>query len=246
MYMNKKYFWKVWLHPNLLTKNVDNDLIAEVSTNGKTLHNADLAQFFIDEGSEIKYDTILSILNTRDRIVRTKLQECFQVQDGVCHFKPRVPGVWIGANAKFDPEVNKPGLDIIETAETREALAQVGVQVLGVRESGAFIGLVTDAATGLTDGTITPGDDIIIQGDKIKIAPDGEDNLGVFYRNEELSEIYHTTHRLTQNDPKKVIARVPQMPPGRYTLWIVTRFTNSASYLENARTITYEQPLLVV
>lgn len=244
--MNKKYYWKVWLRPNVLTKDVDNDMIAEVSTNGKTLHNEDLAQCFIDEGSEIKYDTILSILNTRDRIVRTKLQECCQVQDGVCHFKPRVPGIWIGANAKFDPEVNKPGLDITETVETREALEQVGVQVLGVKDSGAFIGLVTNAATGLTDGIITPGDDIIIQGDKIKIAPDGEAGLGVFYRNEESSEIYQTTHRLTQNDPKKVIARVPELPPGTYTLWIVTRFTNSSSYLENARTITYELLLLVV
>jgi hypothetical protein len=120
-----KYSWKIWLRPNVLTKDVDNNLIAEVSTNGKTLHNEDLAKRFIEEGSEIKYDTILSILNTRDRIVRTKLQERCQVQDGG-HIKPRVPGTWIGANAKFNQEVNRPGLDIIETVETREALEQVG------------------------------------------------------------------------------------------------------------------------
>lgn len=36
-------FWKVWLKPNLLTRNVDNDCIAEVSTSKQTLHNEDIA-----------------------------------------------------------------------------------------------------------------------------------------------------------------------------------------------------------
>jgi hypothetical protein len=62
-----KYFWKVWLKPNLLTPNVDNDYIAEVSTIGNTLHNEDIANCIIAEGSEIKYDTLVSILNQNDR-----------------------------------------------------------------------------------------------------------------------------------------------------------------------------------
>jgi hypothetical protein len=37
--MAKKTFWKVWLKRNLLTKDVENDLIAEVSTAGHTLRN---------------------------------------------------------------------------------------------------------------------------------------------------------------------------------------------------------------
>jgi hypothetical protein len=240
-----KFFWKVWLRLNPLTKDVDNDYIAEVSTTGNTAHNADVARLIGEEGSEIKYDTLLSILNQSDRIKRNLLAEGRSVQDGVSHISPRVSGAWLGASAKYDPEAHTITLDMSPAPEMRETLKQVGVQVLGVKDSGAFIGLVTDAATGLTNGTITPGDDLIIQGDKLKIAPDGEDGLGVFYRNEESSEIYRTTHRLTQNDPKKVIARVPQMPSGTYTLWIVTRFTSSTYLLENARTIIYELPLTV-
>ena len=57
-------FWKVWLKPNLLTKDVDNDYIAEVSTSKQTLRNEDIAQRIVDEGSEIKYDTLLSITST--------------------------------------------------------------------------------------------------------------------------------------------------------------------------------------
>lgn len=37
-------FWKVWLKLNLLTKDVDNDYMAEVSTVGKTTRNEDIAR----------------------------------------------------------------------------------------------------------------------------------------------------------------------------------------------------------
>jgi hypothetical protein len=37
--MAKKHTWKLWLRLNLLTKDVENDYVAEVSTTGKTLLN---------------------------------------------------------------------------------------------------------------------------------------------------------------------------------------------------------------
>ncbi|GHV48735.1 hypothetical protein FACS1894181_05320 [Bacteroidia bacterium] len=51
--MVKRFFWKVWLKLNLLTKNVDNDYIAEVSTVGKTLRK---------ERRRINYGTALKII----------------------------------------------------------------------------------------------------------------------------------------------------------------------------------------
>lgn len=240
-----QFFWKVWLRLNLLTVDVDNDYTAEVSTLGKTMHNADIAQAIINEGSEIKYDTLLSILQQRDRVVRSKLQEGCSVQDGVCHLQPRVAGVWLGANARFDPATHRTTVDMTPTAELREALSHVGVEVLGVKESGAFIGLVTDAATGRTDGVLTPLDDIIITGERIRVAPDDDDAMGIFFRHAATEQTYRVTHRLVQNDPKKVVARLPQMPAGEYTLTIVTRFTNGKRLLADARTITYENPLII-
>ena len=76
---------------------------------------------------------------------------------GVGQYSPRVTGNWIGKNANFDPAVNKLTLDMVLSKEMRNALSVVGVEVLGVKESGgAEIGLVTDTVTGNTDGTITP------------------------------------------------------------------------------------------
>jgi hypothetical protein len=130
------------------------------------------------------------------------------------------------------------------TAELRTALGEVGVEVLGVKESGAYIGLVTDVATGKTDGTITPNEDIIIEGDKIKVAPE-EEGYGVFFADEGGTET-PVTHRLTENNPKKVIARVPALAAGTYTLKVVTRFSQSNFLLKEPRNIIYSQPLTVV
>ena len=241
-------YWKVWLTPNLLTKDIDNDYIAEVSTSKQTLRNEDIAQRIVDEGSEIKYDTLLSIINQHDRIIREAVCDGYSVLTGVGQYSPRVTGSWIGKSANFDPSVNKLTLDMVLSKEMRDALATVGVEVLGVKEGGgAAIGLVTDTLTEATDGTITPGEDILIEGVKIKIAGD-PDLCGVYFIPRDAPEetIYKVERRLTQNNPSSIIARVPAtLQPGAYTLRIVTQFTTASTLLKEPRTLEYEQPLVV-
>lgn len=243
--MMYKYFWKVWLRLNLLTKEVLNDYVASVSVTGKTsLRNSDIARLIIEEGSEFQYETLLNILEQSDRIIRRQVQQGSSVLTGVCQISPRVSGAWIGANAKFDPKVHKVTVDLTPSAEMRAALKEVGVETLGVKDDGAFIGLVTDTFTGATDGVITAGDDICIEGEKIKIAPDGDPETGIFFV-DEAGVATPVTRRLTQNDPKRIIARVPDLPAGMYTLRIVTRFSNSTQLLKGLRTIEYDLLLTV-
>lgn len=235
-------FWKVWLRLNLLTKDVENDYMAEVSTMKNTLRNEDLARRIVDAGSEYSYDTLLSIMNQQDRTIREVLQEGYSVLTQTCQFTPRVTGSWIGSKALFDPAKHKVTLDIIPSSEMREALSHVGVEVLEVKDSSAGIGLVTDTATGLTNGTITVGDDILIAGDKIRVIGD-DPGIGVFFVNEEGTSV-PVTRRFTQNDPKSVLARVPaDLPKGTYTLRVVTQYSNTSTLLKEPRTIDYDRPL---
>jgi hypothetical protein len=240
-----KYIWKVWLRLNLLTKESDNNYIAEVSTVGDTARNEDIVKAIIDDGSEIKADTLLSILNQGDRIKRSFLVEGRSVQDGVSHITPRVYGNWIGANAKFDETLNTVGMEMTLAPEMRELLKSVKVESLGVKNNSAYIGKVINAATGLANDVIMPGDDTIIEGDRIKIAPENDSSIGVFFKNIETGTVYPVTKRLTQNNPKKIIARTPDLPAGKYSLYIVTRFSQSKQLLLAARTIVYDRPLEV-
>lgn len=235
-------FWKVWLRLNLLTKEVDNDYTAEVSTMKNTLRNEDIARRIVEAGSEYKYDTLLSIMNRSDQMIREALQEGYSVLTQTCQFTPRVSGSWIGSKPLFDPAKHKVTLDIIPSSEMREALTHVGIEVLEVKDSGAGISLVTDTATGLIDGTLTVGDDILIAGDKIKVAGEAA-GVGVFFVNEE-GIATPVTRRFTQNDPKTILARVPgDLPSGTYTLRIVTQFSSSSVLLKEPRTIDYDRPL---
>jgi hypothetical protein len=242
----KRFFWKVWLKLNILTDKTENDYVAEVSTAGKKpIRNTDIAQIIKERGSEMDYNTIVDILNHADAIVREQVQTEHSIQTGVVHILPRVKGPWLGLSAKYDPEIHKVTLDMTPSPEMHKALEEVGVEVLGVKDSGAVIGLVTDAATGKTDGTITPLDQIIIEGAKIKIAPENEDGLGVFFVNEDGIATL-STHRLLQNDPKKVITQVPNLMAAQYTLRIITRYSNGTVLLKKPRTIDYEYPLKVL
>jgi hypothetical protein len=245
--MAKRFFWKIWLRINLLTKNVDNDYIAEISTVGNTLRNEDIARYIVKERSELRYETILSILNERDTVVRDTLLGGSSVQDNNLHLTPRITGRWIGTDPAYDPKEHRITLDAIPTAEFRKVLDdEVGIEILGKKtDGGAIIGLVTDVTTGKTDGLIVPGGDIIITGEKIKISPDKDPNLGVFFVHSS-GDLIPLDHPMTENNPKRILCRVPSsLDVGTYTLEIVTRFSNGKTLLKLPRTLTYELPLRV-
>jgi hypothetical protein len=244
--MAKKFLWKIWLRINALTKSVDNDYVAEISTVGNTLRNEDIARLIVEGRSELHYETILNIINERDTIERNALLKGSSVQSRNLHVAPRVLGSW-SAYQLFDSKKHKITLDAAPTAEMRKTLESVGVKVLGTKtDGGAIIGLVTDVLTGKTDGTITVGGDIIITGKKIKIAPAGEEGLGVFFVDTDGTEI-PLDRPVAENNPKKIICRLPaQVTDGVYVLKIVTRFTSSPKLLNEPRTVLYGFLLTIV
>jgi hypothetical protein len=232
----------------MMTKEVHNDYTADVSTAGETKHNADIAKAIKEEGSDLQIETLVDVLNRGDRWKRRYLLEGSSVQDENIHIKPRVTGSFVGADPRFDSGKHKVTFDAIAVSELRKALDdEISVEVLGKKaDGGSIIGLVTDVTTGKTDGTVTIGGDIIITGDKIRIDPVGESGLGIFFVDAGGSET-PVTHVLTQNDPKRIICRVPALTStlldAEYTLKIVTRFSTSAVLLKTPRTIIYELPL---
>jgi hypothetical protein len=133
--MAKETVWKIRLTPDRLTKDVENDFIAEVSTAGTTLRNADIAARIVAERSELRLETIQSILTERDEAVRKALLQGSAVQDGCVRMAPRVSGSWLGPSRAFDPQTRKPGIDTTLTTDMRAALETVGIEVLGEKEA---------------------------------------------------------------------------------------------------------------
>ena len=238
------YIWKIWLRLSHLTQNVENDYIGEVSTVGHTVHNEDIARRLVEGRSEFRYETILAMLNERDGIVLESILNGSSVQDGVLHIAPSITGLWVGAERVVAPSKQKAGISVSPTAVLREKLATVHFEILGVKDSGAYIGMVTDAATKSTTGQITPNGIMVISGNKLRIAPNDDPEMGIFLVADDGTKTKVT--QISQNEPKRLTALVPPLPAGNYTLNVVTRFSNASTLLKVARTLTYELPLKVV
>ena len=159
----------------------------------------------------------------------------------VSQISPRVSGVRETENSPYDEKIHKRNVDMIPTAELRNALDSITVKVLGAKGTTAKISAVTDTASGLTDGTITIGDDILIEGEKLKV--DEKDPLqGVFFVTEDGGE-YKTERRLSLNKPTQILARVPaNVPEGKVTVKVRTKFAGSAKALKELREIVYGLP----
>ena len=120
---------------------------------------------------------------------------------------------------------------MVPTADLRNALDEISVKVLGVKETTAKIAAVTDTATGLTDGTLTIGDDILIEGEKLKV--DEKDSAqGVFFRASDGKE-YKTERRLSVNKPTQIMVRVPASLPKGSVQIVGRNFPAAANRLKN-------------
>lgn len=239
----KDHYWEFTLRDNPLTKDNDKDCVAEVKSGPKTLHSEDIAKEIKRTGSEFKYETILSIVSQSNGIIADYLMDGQSVMTDLCMFSPRIMGAFPNAKADFDANINKLTFDIVLSKEMRERLKKVKTINRGMKADVAQIDLVTDTATGLTNGKITPNDDILIEGSRIKVAGD-ESVVGVFFVAED-GTITKVARRLTQNDPSRVLARVPALADGKYTLQIVTQFSQNNFLLKDARTLVYDSLLTV-
>jgi hypothetical protein len=244
-----KHIWKVWLRRNHLTSAV-NDCVAEVDTAGVTRTLQDIVDRIVAEGSEIKPETIMAILERANAVKLDFLLAGYSIFDNFIHIAPRIDGSWRG-NETFTEGKHKVTVDAFLAKFIREALKLIGVEVLGIADSGARIMLVTDIATKKTDGTVTAGDDIIIVGEKIKVVglpqPDGsmEPGIGVFFAPSDGGAEVEAM-RISDNQPSRLIARVPtNLSGGEYTLRVVTRYTSSSTLLRTPRVIEYNIPLTV-
>lgn len=239
----KDHYWEFTLRDNPLTKDNTEDCVAEVKSGPKTLRNEDIAKEIKRTGSELKYATLLSVTSQSNEIILEALLNGDSVMTDLCQFIPRITGSFDNPDALFDPAVHKLTFDVILTKSVREALAKVKTINLGAKGETAVIGLVTDTLTGATNGTITANDDILIAGNNIKITGD-EAVAGVFFIAQD-GTTTKVTRRLTRNDPSKLLARVPALANGNYTLRIVTQFSTNKQLLKEPRTIEYKKLLTV-
>lgn len=231
----------VWLYDNLLTPD-RNDFYGKVKPQG-TLRNEDIAGEMIKEGTEYQKETILNILDRSDRIKVAKLVEGYSINTGVYYSHIGINGVFHGATDRFDANEHRITASFTSSTALREELKKTQVEIIGTATTEPVIGKVIDSLTKAEDSTITPGNVISIQGNRLKIAGD-DAMIGVYLINQN-DDSRHKCTQIITNEPKQLLVMLPALEVGNYALEIVTQYSASNSILKEPRKIQFEHILIV-
>jgi hypothetical protein len=146
----------------------------------------------------------------------------------------------------------KLSIKLIPTEELRNLLKDVHVELIGQKdfEDFAKITAIEDAETERTDGFVTPGDELYIHGEKIRIQGEEDEDgklieagIGVFFIPDNGAAPIQA-RRVRQNQPSFLSVKMPDNLNDNveYTLRIVTRYAKS-DLLNHPRTVDYHKKL---
>lgn len=237
---------EIYLYENFLTPD-PTDYMARIETL-RTMGLRDVCESSVLRGgADISAPAMFHASELMLKEMAYRLCDGFSINFGYFSISLKIRGVFTSPTDTFDPQRHTLMFQITPGELLRRELPSIQMKMMGVKKDAIYIALVTDTATGLEDGTITPNDDILIQGTRIRVAPDdGSDaQTGIFFIAQDGTST-SVSRRLTQNDPSRVIARVPALAPGSYTLRIVTKYINKKDLLKNAITAEYDKPLIVM
>jgi hypothetical protein len=217
------------LYKNNIGKKKKNNYYAQLHSSG-VADNEALADIIIKRGSEIKRETIISILNQGDRLRMELLAEGFRVNSPIFNTQVSVVGNFDKYTKRFDPDLHRLKLKISPTKEMAKMLEEADVMILGPAQVMPVIGIVKDIKTQSTNDILSCGEILEITGKRIKLI--GDDPLvGVYFINDDTKELIKCKTPFI-NEPQKLMIQIPEMPKGIYHLKIVTQYTPSHEMLK--------------
>ena len=241
--MAKRVEWNGMLRDNPFTSSDIKDQLLDVVSKG-TIRDEDIIAALKKDGMEFAEESVADIILRYRKKSAEFAHEGYCITNELFQITPKVTGVFENINSTFDPNVHKCAFTITAGSALQAAAQNVSVKIVGVKESGgAKIGCVTDSLTGIKNELVTIGDDVIIEGAKIRIQDEADPLQGVFFIGEDGVE-HRVVRRFMTNNPGTVVARVPQdVTEGNVRLVIRTKFSSGNKVLANLREIAYAYPL---
>lgn len=237
----EKITLNVDLYNNIMTERED-DYTARPRITG-SVHNKETAVRIQAKGLNYPVEMIENILNTGDICKAEAIAEGKSVIDGVGQYLPTIRGVFIGADAQFDPEKNSLGVSYTPGALVRNQLKKVQVACRGIAPTGPVINYVTDSTTGSVSEIITSSGPIVISCTNAKIV--GEDpSVGVYLTADEEGATPVKCPVIIRNTPSELTVMLPTIETGKmYALSVTTQYSGSNKSLKTPR--TYRYPILL-
>jgi hypothetical protein len=215
-----------------------NDFTGKVKLN-ETYYNSVVAKKIAEHWQDFHPDAILGILNMASAIKCAAVASGYSVIDGFVQARPSVGGIFYGKAAQFDTKVNTKGAILVVSPELRKAVNASKVVVLGPALTGPVINTIEDVYSASENVTITPGRNLRIHGQNLRIAGDAP-AVGVWFIDETSARTVVDKRDIVDNDPSTLTVLTPSLPQGNYFVEVVTQSGTSGKTVKEARSYKFE------
>ena len=216
---------KAYLYDNLLTEN-PNDFAARVSSE-RSLSIGDICKSATKRGgADVSAESMKHAVELFLKEMSYQLCDGYSVNTGYFTASPSIRGVFDSPTENFNPQKHSILFQFNQGELLRNELSTITVEILGVAESGAFIGQVLDVKSGSVNDLLTPNRNLKIGGSKIKIAGDGTNETGVYFVNQSTQARTKVDESdIVTNNPSELIVVIPELTAGTYKLEVVTQYS---------------------
>ena len=235
---------KAYLYDNLLTPD-PNDFTARVSSE-RSLSVADICHSAATRGGADVSDAAMShAVELFLKEMAYRLCDGFAVNTGYFTAMPVVRGVFLNPNETFDPQRHTLQFQFTQGELMRREIEDVEVEIMGVAETGLYIGQVEDMKSRTVNEVLTPGFNLRVTGTKLRVVGD-KPGVGIFFR----ETVTNTATKVDEadivvNNPSELMIIIPALPAGTYQLEVTTQYSTGNKLLKEVRSAVFDRPLTV-
>ena len=235
---------KAYLYDNLLTPD-PNDFTARVSSE-RSLSVADICHSAATRGGADVSDAAMShAVELFLKEMAYRLCDGFAVNTGYFTAMPVVRGVFLNPNETFDPQRHTLQFQFTQGELMRREIEDVEVKIMGVAETGLYIGQVEDMKSRTVNEVLTPGFNLRVTGTKLRVVGD-KPGVGIFFRETATNTASKVDEGdIVVNNPSELMIIIPALPAGTYQLEVTTQYSTGNKLLKEVRSAVFDRPLTV-
>ena len=195
----------------------------------------------LKKGTSATRTDILSVINLYEETIVDIISEGETVNTPLFNTSFSISGLFKGPVDTFDGNRHKINVKVLKGTLLRKAEANVRPEKTQTVTPHPQVLEVKDIVSGKVNEILTPGGVVEVRGNNIRIA--GENTgCGLWFVSASGDAV--KAQVLAQNKPSVLIAIIPMLAAGTYTIKIVTQYTGGA-LLKTSKTCIYLKTLVI-
>ena len=225
---------------NLLTERSDDYAAQTVPT--RSYDKNAVIDLILRRGTLLTRTDVLAVMNGLEETVVDVVRDGGTINLPLFNTSFSISGVFDGPMDSFDSSRHRLNVNLTKGTLLRKAESEVRFAKTDAVTPQPSIVEVRDAVSGATNDVLTPGGVIQLWGANLKIAGDNEAN-GLWFVPETGDAV--KAEVVVTNKPSQLIAMIPALAAGNYTVRVVTQSTGGGVLLKTPRSYVFERTLVV-